>query len=45
MVVAITFNQDIGDGWEFADIPDYPETMSNQALRLGTNYAVYAMTH
>jgi hypothetical protein len=45
MVVAITFNQDIGDGWEFADIPDYPEAMSNQAMRLGTNYAVYAMTH
>jgi hypothetical protein len=45
MVVAITFNQDIGDGWEFADIPDYPEAMSNQAMRLGTNYVVYAMTH
>jgi len=45
MIVAISFNQDIGDGWEFADIPDYPERQSSQALRLGTNYAMYAMTH
>ena len=45
MIVAISFNQDIGDGWEFADIPEYPERQSSQALRLGTNYAVYAMTH
>lgn len=45
MMVAITFNQDMGDGWEFADIPDYPEQFSSQAIRLGTNYVVYAMTH
>jgi hypothetical protein len=45
MVVAITFNQDIGDGWEFADVPEYPERFSSQAIRLGTNYVVYAMTH
>jgi hypothetical protein len=45
MMVAITFNQDIGDGWEFADVPDYPEQFSSQAIRLGMNYAVYAMTH
>jgi hypothetical protein len=45
MIVAITFNQDMGDGWEFADIPDYPERLSSAAIRLGTNYVVYAMTH
>jgi hypothetical protein len=45
MMVAITFNQDLGDGWEFADVPDYPEQFSSQAIRLGTNYVVYAMTH
>ena len=45
MIVAISFNQDIGDGWEFADDPDYPERMSGEAMRLGTNYVVYAMTH
>lgn len=45
MFLAITFNMDIGDGWEFADVPDYPERFSSEAIRLGTNYAVYAMTH
>jgi len=45
MMVAISFNQDIGDGWEFADVPDYPERLSSEAIRIGTNYVVYAMTH
>lgn len=45
MVVAISFNQDMGDGWEFADEAEYPEKYSSQAIRLGIDYAVYAMTH
>jgi hypothetical protein len=45
MIVAISFNQDMGDGWEFADIPDYPEKYSSVAIRLGLNYVAYAMTH
>jgi Domain of unknown function (DUF4159) len=45
MFVAISFNMDVGDGWEFADVPDYPERFSSEAIRLGTNYVVYAMTH
>jgi hypothetical protein len=45
MFVAISFNQDMGDGWEFADDPDYPEHLASEAARLGTNYVVYAMTH
>jgi hypothetical protein len=45
MIVAISFNQDMGDGWEFADIPDYPEKYSSIAIRLGLNYVAYAMTH
>ena len=45
MMVAISFNQDMGDGWEFADDPRYPEKYSSQAIRLGINYAVYSMTH
>jgi hypothetical protein len=45
MIIAITFNMDIGDGWEFADDPDYPERYSSEAIRLGINYAIYAMTH
>jgi hypothetical protein len=45
MFVAISFNQDVGDGWEFADDPGYPERAASQAMRLGTNYVMYAMTH
>ena len=45
MMVAICFNMDVGDGWEFADDPDYPERFASEAMRLGTNYVVYAMTH
>jgi len=45
MIVAITFNQDIGDGWEFADDPQYPERFSSQAIRIGINYVIYAITH
>ena len=45
MMVAITFNMDVGDGWEFADDPYYPERFSSEAIRIGVNYAIYAMTH
>lgn len=45
VMVAITFNMDIGDGWEFADEPDYPERFSSEAIRLGVNYVIYAMSH
>jgi len=36
---------DVGDGWEFADVPDYPEKYASEGIRLGVNYVVYAMTH
>jgi hypothetical protein len=45
MMIAINFNQDMGDGWEFADDPSYPEKFSSQAIRLGLNYAMYCFTH
>jgi len=45
LMVAITFNQDYGDAWEWADAPWYPEAMTTQAYRLGINYIIYPMTH
>ena len=45
VMVAICFNMDVGDAWEFADSPDYPEKFSSQAYRLGVNYVMYALTH
>ena len=45
MVVAVNFNTDVGDAWEFADVPYYPEAMTTLAYRYGINYIVYSMTH
>jgi hypothetical protein len=45
LMVSINFNMDIGDAWEHADWPDYPENMTALAYRFGINYLVYAMTH
>lgn len=44
-MVAINFNQDIGDAWEHADDARYPAPLTAQAYRLGVNYVLYAMTH
>ncbi len=45
MVVAINYNTDVGDAWEYADSPLYPEKMTALAYRYGINYIIYAMTH
>lgn len=45
LMVAICFNQDNGDAWEWADSPRYPEKFASQAYRMGINYIIYAMTH
>jgi len=45
VMVAISFNSDLGDAWEYADDPFYPERFSNLAIRVGVNDVVYAMTH
>ncbi|HXK60992.1 MAG TPA: DUF4159 domain-containing protein [Acidobacteriota bacterium] len=45
LMVMINFNSDIGDAWEWADYPPYPEKWSSTAYRLGINYIIYAMTH
>ena len=45
IMVAASFNSDIGDSWEWADDPSYPEKYSSLGIRIGVNYAVYAMTH
>jgi hypothetical protein len=45
MVVAVNFNTDVADAWEFADNPIYPEQMTALAYRYGINYIIYSMTH
>lgn len=45
LVVAINFNTDVGDAWEYADDPEYPAAMTTLAYRYGINYLIYSMTH
>jgi hypothetical protein len=43
--VAICHNMDLGDAWEWADLPQYPERFTSMAYRIGINYIMYAMSH
>jgi hypothetical protein len=45
IMVAICHNSDVGDAWEWADSPDYPEHATSMAYRIAINYIVYGMTH
>ncbi len=45
VMVAMCFNSDVGDSWEWADEPSYPEKYSALGIRIGVNYVVYSMTH
>lgn len=45
VLVAICHNMDLGDAWEWADLPQYPERYASLAYRVGINYIIYAMTH
>ena len=45
LMVAICHNMDLGDSWEHADNPEYPQEYSALGIRIGINYVVYAMTH
>lgn len=45
VMIAICHNMDVGDAWEFADDPDYPEHFASEAYKLGVNYVLYSMTH
>jgi len=45
IMVVISFNEDLGDAWEWADAPHYPEKSASVAMRIGVNDIVYAMTH
>jgi Domain of unknown function (DUF4159) len=45
VMIAASYNSDLGDAWEYADDPRYPEKASSLAMRIGINYIVYSMTH
>ncbi len=45
LLVAMSFNNDLGDSWEWADDPGYPEKYSALGIRIGVNYVIYSLTH
>jgi Domain of unknown function (DUF4159) len=45
LMVVICHNMDLGDSWENADDPRYPEKFSALGIRIGVNYIIYSMTH
>jgi hypothetical protein len=45
VMVAICHNMHLGDAWEWADDPRYPERFASLAFRTGINYVMYGMTH
>jgi hypothetical protein len=45
LMVAMCFNSDVGDSWEWADDPRYDEKYSALGIRIGVNYVIYSLTH
>ncbi len=45
LMVAINWNSDLGDAWEWAENPWYPLRFSTFAYQLGVNLIVYGMSH
>lgn len=45
LLVLISWNSDLGDAWEWMELPCYPLTHSKYASQLGVNTIVYAMSH
>lgn len=45
LMVAINHNMDLGDSWEHADDPTYPQEMTTLGLQFAVNYVIYALTH
>ncbi len=45
LIVIINWNTDLGDAWEWADLPAFPAKYSTYAYKIGINAIVYAMSH
>lgn len=44
LVVFYSYESNLGDGWADAEIHNTPESLRQQALQMGTNILVYALT-
>jgi Domain of unknown function (DUF4159) len=45
LMVAIAFNNDMSDAFQWADDPEYPSEGAALGVRMGVNFAVYGLTH
>lgn len=45
LLVLISFNSDLGDAWEWMELPCYPLALSTYAYEFAVNTIVYAMSH
>ena len=45
LLLIANYNNDIGEYWEYSDTGFTPIELSNEAYKLGVNYAIYSMTH
>jgi hypothetical protein len=45
LAMIVCYANDVGDYWEFIDSPHYAVRPSAEALKLGINFVMYAMTH
>jgi hypothetical protein len=44
LLVAINWNTDLGDAWEWMEQPSYPLRFSTYAYQVGVNYIIHAMS-
>ena len=42
---ATCHKRDLGDSWQHAVNPQYPENYSALGFRIGVNYVIYSMSH
>ena len=44
LILLYTYESDLGDGWEDKNAHNNPEYLRNQALKMGTNIIIYALS-
>ena len=44
LILLYTYESDLGDGWEDPEVHNDPEYIRNQALKMGTNIIIYALS-
>ncbi len=45
LMVLANWNTDLGDAWEWADLPGYPLRYSTYAFEIGINFVIYGMSY